>query len=67
MIIVFAGFCFGDFLLIKMLGFTLAGAILIDVTFVRLVLGPALFALAGRWTWWPTRQGAKIAQQLGVR
>src|SRR5258706_5641473 len=59
MIVVFAGFCWGEFLLIKMLGFTLAAAILIDVTLVRLVLGPALFALAGRWNWWPGSANSK--------
>lgn len=53
MIIVFMGFCFGNFLLIKMLGFVLSAAVAIDVTLVRLVIGPALFALAGRWNWWP--------------
>jgi RND superfamily putative drug exporter len=53
MVVVFLGFCWGNFLLIKMLGFTLAAAVLIDVTLVRLVIGPALFALAGRWNWWP--------------
>jgi RND superfamily putative drug exporter len=53
MMIVFMGFCFGQFLLIKMLGFTLSMAVFLDVTLIRLVLGPALFAWAGRWNWWP--------------
>lgn len=56
MIIVFGAFTLGDFLLMKMLGFSLAAAILIDAVLVRLVLGPALFALAGRWNWWPFRR-----------
>src|ERR1022692_510578 len=53
MIVVFAGFTLGDFLVIKMLGFTLAVAVLIDATLVRLVIGPALLSLAGDWNWWP--------------
>lgn len=53
MIIVFGAFTLGEFLLMKMLGFSLAVAILIDAVLVRLVLGPALFAIAGRWNWWP--------------
>jgi RND superfamily putative drug exporter len=53
MIVVFAGFTMGDFLVIKMLGFTLAVAVLIDATLVRIVVGPALLALAGDWNWWP--------------
>ncbi len=57
MIIVFGAFTLGDFLLMKMLGFSLAAAILIDAVLVRLVLAPALFALAGRWNWWPFHGG----------
>jgi RND superfamily putative drug exporter len=44
---------FGDFLLIKMLGFALAVAVLLDATVMRLAVSPALLALAGRWNWWP--------------
>jgi RND superfamily putative drug exporter len=53
MIVIFTGFTLGDFLVIKMLGFTLAAAVLIDATLVRMVVGPALLALAGDWNWWP--------------
>jgi RND superfamily putative drug exporter len=53
MIIVFAGFALGDFLIIKILGFTLAVAVLIDATTVRLAIGPALLQLGGSWNWWP--------------
>ncbi len=53
MIVVFAAFTFGNFLVIKMLGFTLAVAVFIDATLVRIVIGPALLRLAGDWNWWP--------------
>src|ERR1700722_3408471 len=53
MIVVFTGFTLGDFLVIKMLGFTLAVAVLIDATLVRMVIGPALLSLGGDWNWWP--------------
>jgi putative drug exporter of the RND superfamily len=53
MIVVFAAFTFGNFLVVKMLGFTLAVAVLIDATLVRIVIGPALLRLAGYWNWWP--------------
>jgi RND superfamily putative drug exporter len=36
-----------------MLGFTLAVAVFIDATAVRMVVGPALLQLAGDWNWWP--------------
>jgi len=53
MIVVFAAFTFGSFLVVKMLGFTLAVAVLIDATLVRIVIGPALLRVAGDWNWWP--------------
>ncbi len=53
MIAVFGAFMFSDFLLIKMLGFALAVAVLLDATVMRLAVSPALLALAGRWNWWP--------------
>ena len=53
MVVVFAAFTFGSFLVIKMLGFTLAIAVLIDATLVRIVIGPALLRVAGDWNWWP--------------
>lgn len=53
MTVVFGAFMLGDFVLMKILGFALAVAVLVDVTIVRLALGPALLALAGRWNWWP--------------
>ena len=53
MIAVFAAFTFGGFLVVKMIGFTLAAAVLIDATIVRIIIGPALLRLAGDWNWWP--------------
>lgn len=53
MIVVFLAFTFGNFLVVKMIGFTLAVAVLIDATLVRVVIGPALLRLAGDWNWWP--------------
>jgi RND superfamily putative drug exporter len=66
MIVVFAAFTFGNFLVIKMLGFTLAVAVFIDATIVRIVIGPALLRVAGDWNWWPgglatARRGPVIA------
>jgi RND superfamily putative drug exporter len=53
MIAVFAAFVLGRFVLVKMLGFALAVAVLLDATVIRLAIGPALLRLAGRWNWWP--------------
>jgi RND superfamily putative drug exporter len=53
MIVVFTAFTVGDFLVVKMLGFTLAVAVFIDATVVRVIVCPALLQLAGDWNWWP--------------
>jgi RND superfamily putative drug exporter len=57
MIVVFAAFMLGEFLMIKALGFALATAVLLDATVVRIAIGPALLRLAGRWNWWPGERG----------
>ncbi|MFN2566174.1 MAG: MMPL family transporter [Gemmatimonadaceae bacterium] len=64
MTVVFGAFMLGDFVLMKMLGFALAAAVLLDVTIVRLALGPALLAVAGRWNWWP---GGRTTADCGLR
>jgi RND superfamily putative drug exporter len=56
MVLIFGGFVFGSFVLIKTLGFALGVAVFLDATVIRLALGPALVRLAGRWNWWPGRK-----------
>ena len=53
MVVIFGAFMFSNFLLMKMLGFALAVAVLLDATVMRLAVSPALLAIAGRWNWWP--------------
>ena len=53
MVVVFGAFALGEFVLVKILGVALAAAVVLDATLVRLAVGPALLALAGRWNWWP--------------
>jgi RND superfamily putative drug exporter len=53
MVAVFAAFAAGELLLVRILGFTLAVAVALDATLIRIALGPALLSLAGRWNWWP--------------
>jgi RND superfamily putative drug exporter len=61
MIVVFAAFTFGSFLVVKMIGFTLAVAVFIDATLVRIAIGPALLRIAGDWNWWPGGLAARSA------
>jgi putative drug exporter of the RND superfamily len=55
MVMIFGAFVFGDFVLIKILGFALGVAVFLDSTVIRMAVGPALIRLAGRWNWWPGR------------
>jgi len=55
MVMIFGAFVFGDFVLIKILGFALGVAVFLDATVIRIAIGPALIRLAGHWNWWPGR------------
>ncbi len=60
LIIVGASFVFADLVTVKAVGFSLALAILIDVTIVRILIAPALMRLFGDWNWWfPHWRGGK--------
>jgi RND superfamily putative drug exporter len=48
---VFAGFMFSSETVVKSMGFALAAGVLIDAFLVRMLIGPALMSLLGRWTW----------------
>ena len=52
MVAVFAAFVLARLTEVKALGFSLAAAVLIDATVVRIVLVPAAMQLMGRWNWW---------------
>jgi RND superfamily putative drug exporter len=58
MVVVFASFLLNDERVVNLFGFGLAVAIAIDATVVRLVLVPAVMAIAGRAAWYlPGRLG----------
>ncbi|MGD9891686.1 MAG: MMPL family transporter, partial [Dehalococcoidia bacterium] len=52
MVCVFGAFVLGDDRGLKLFGFGLAAAVLIDATIVRLVLVPAAMELMGNANWW---------------
>lgn len=52
MIAVFAGFIGEDDSMIKMIGFGLASAVLLDAVVVRMAIVPAVLALLGHKAWW---------------
>lgn len=53
MVAVFGGFALARVAVVKMLGFGLAVAVLVDATIIRVLLVPALMRLAGDRNWWP--------------
>ncbi len=55
MVSVFISFSQVDLVPVRMLGFGLAVAILLDATLIRLVAVPATMALLGDWNWWLPR------------
>ena len=55
MVSIFATFGFTELVATRELGLGLAFAVAIDATLVRLVLVPAVMALAGPWNWWLPR------------
>jgi RND superfamily putative drug exporter len=52
MVTVFAAFTFARLTEVKTLGFSLAAAVLIDATLIRIILVPAAMQLLGHWNWW---------------
>jgi RND superfamily putative drug exporter len=65
-VVVFAGFVFGELLVIKEVGFSLAVAVIIDATLVRLLLVPATMTLLGRWNWWAPRPLRRVYDRLAI-
>ncbi len=53
MILVFGAFAYARVLAVKLIGFGLAVAVLLDATLIRMVMVPAVMHLAGRFNWWP--------------
>jgi RND superfamily putative drug exporter len=52
MVVIFSAFTFAKLMEVKQLGFSLAAAVLIDATLIRMILVPASMQLLGRWNWW---------------
>jgi RND superfamily putative drug exporter len=66
MFAVFAGFTTADSIEIKMTGFGLAVAVLLDATVIRQVLVPASMTLLGRRNWWIPRWLDRVLPDLDV-
>ncbi|MEY5145472.1 MAG: hypothetical protein RL745_841, partial [Actinomycetota bacterium] len=64
--VVFAAFIFSGITSIKLLGFGVAFAILLDATIVRGLLVPSFMKLAGRWNWWAPKPLAAFHARFGL-
>ncbi|WP_182111202.1 MULTISPECIES: MMPL family transporter [unclassified Actinotalea] len=65
-IVVFAGFVVGELLVIKEVGFSLAVAVLIDATLVRMLLVPATMTLLGKYNWWAPGPLRRLQQRVDL-
>ncbi|WP_307724973.1 MMPL family transporter [Cellulomonas aerilata] len=65
-VVVFTGFVFGELLVIKEVGFSLAVAVIIDATLVRLLLVPATMTLLGRANWWAPAPLRRVYDRLAI-
>jgi RND superfamily putative drug exporter len=65
--IVFGAFVTSSVTSMKMLGFGIAFAILMDATVVRGLLVPALMRIAGKYNWWAPKPLRAIHQRFGLQ
>ena len=63
---VFAGFVAGELLVIKEVGFSLAVAVLIDATLVRLLLVPATMTVLSEANWWAPAPLRRLHARLAI-
>jgi RND superfamily putative drug exporter len=66
MVVVFASFLLNEDRVVNLFGFGLAIAIAIDATIVRLVLVPALMAVAGRAAWYMPRWMDRLLPRIEI-
>jgi len=66
MVVVFGSFLFEDDRIVKLFGVGLSMAVLLDATFVRMLLVPATMELLGERNWWLPDWLGKIIPKLNV-
>jgi uncharacterized membrane protein YdfJ with MMPL/SSD domain len=60
MIVVFSAFAFSPIIVIKEVGLSLAVAVFVDATIIRVLLVPSVMRLLGPWSWWLPAPLAKV-------
>ena len=64
MIVVFSAFALSPIIIVKEIGFSLAVAVLLDATIIRILLVPSLMRVLGPWNWWLPAPLEKILPPL---
>ncbi|MBB2993624.1 RND superfamily putative drug exporter [Mycolicibacterium iranicum] len=67
MAITFAGLTASQVSMLRIFGFGLAVAILVDAVLIRSVLLPAVMVLLGRWNWWAPKPLARLHATFSAR
>jgi uncharacterized membrane protein YdfJ with MMPL/SSD domain len=67
LVIVIGGFASGQILFIKMIGFGMIVALIVDATIVRALLVPATMRLLGRANWWLPGPLSRLYGRFGIR
>jgi len=60
MIVVFGAFALSPIIIVKEMGLSLAVAVLVDATIIRVLLVPSVMRLLGAWSWWLPAPLAKV-------
>lgn len=66
LVLVFIGFLMGDMMVIKQVGFTLAVAVFVDATLVRMLLVPSTMTLLGKWNWWAPKPLVALHKRISA-
>jgi trehalose monomycolate/heme transporter len=67
LVVVIGGFASGQILFIKMIGFGMIVALIVDATIVRALLVPATMRLLGRANWWLPGPLSRLYSRFGIR
>jgi RND superfamily putative drug exporter len=66
MIVVFSAFALSPIIIVKEIGFSLAVAVLLDATIIRILLVPSLMRVLGPLNWWLPAPLKKILPPLSL-
>ena len=67
MVISFAALMAAQVSVMRLFGFGLSVAVLVDATLVRMLLVPAFMHLLGRANWWAPKPLARLHDRFGLR